>query len=209
MRSQSGPLQLAQHCQGFTFLLKSCNEQLSEKEVNKAVMHIDSNTISLLIFSPKVRNAELVWHMMFSPLQQNTYQLQSFKVSYHFVSTTTAYVSKKNMETASYHSWQDFLFSWLLLCLFLFCLQAKVGIHVKRTFSSWGLQYRELYTPEGSWDLRQIIMVILETAVLSLPQLGRLSHCKYWSNMFCKLYIGNNRDLGKWGRKRNMAKCCL
>lgn len=95
MRSQSGPLQLAQHCQGFTFLLKSCNEQLSEKEVNKAVMHIDSNTISLLIFSPKVRNAELVWHMMFSPLQQNTYQLQSFKVSYHFVSATTAYVSKK------------------------------------------------------------------------------------------------------------------
>lgn len=93
--SQSGPLQLALHCQGFTFLLKSCNEQPSEEEVNKAVMHIDSNTISLLIFSPKVRIAELAWHMMFSPLQQNTYQLQSFKVSYHFVSTMTAYVSKK------------------------------------------------------------------------------------------------------------------
>lgn len=73
MRSQSGPLQLAQHCQGFTFLLKSHNEQPSEEEVNKAVMHIDSNTISLLIFFPKVKIAELVWHMMFCPFQQNTY----------------------------------------------------------------------------------------------------------------------------------------
>lgn len=94
--SQSGPLQLAQCCQGFTFLLKSCNEQSLEEEVNKAVMHIDSNTIQYhCSFFPKVRIAELTWHMMFFPLQLNTYQLQSFKVSYHFVSTMTAYVSKK------------------------------------------------------------------------------------------------------------------
>lgn len=94
--SQSGPLQLAPHCQGFTFQFKSHNEHPLEKEVNKAVMHIDSYIISLLISSPpKVRTAELVWHMISSPLQHNTYQLQSFKVSYHFVSTMTAYVSKK------------------------------------------------------------------------------------------------------------------
>lgn len=178
MRSQSGPLQLAQRCQGFTFLLKSHNEEPSEEEVNKAVMHIDSNTISLLIFSPKVKIAELLWHMMFSRLQQTTYQLQSFKVSYHFVSTT-AYVSKKTWKLHPTTVDKIFYFHDYFSAFFLFCLQAKVGIHVKRTFSSWGLQYRELYTPEGSWDLRQIIMVILETAVLSLPQLGRLSHCKY------------------------------
>lgn len=131
-----------------------------------------------------------------------------FKVSYHFVSTVPAYVSK-NMGTASQRSWQDFLFSWLLLCLFLFCLQAKVGIHVKRMFSSWGLQYRELYIPEGSWDSRQIIMVILEAAVLSFPQLGRLSHCKYWSNTFCKLYVGNNRDPVKWGKRETLQNAAF
>lgn len=62
---------------------------------------------------------------------------------------------------------------------------------------------RIVYTG-GSWDSRQIIMVILEAAVLSLPQLGRLSHCKYWSNMFCKLYVGNNRDSVKWGKRETL-----
>lgn len=97
-----------------------------------------------------------------------------------------------------------FYFHDYFSAFFFFCLQAKVGIHVKRMFSSWGLQYRELYIPGDSWDSRQIIMVILEAAVLSLPQLGRLSHCKYWSNMFCKLYVGNNRDPVKWGKRETL-----
>lgn len=126
--SQSGPLQLAQCCQGFTFLLKSYNEQSLEEEVNKAVMHIDSNTIQYhCSFFPKVRIAELTWHMMFFPLQLNTYQLQSFKVSYHFVSTMTAYVSKKHGNCILPQLTRFFIF--MITSLPFFILPAGKGWH--------------------------------------------------------------------------------